>query len=60
MNERAHAPGVPEKIRYPGGKDGWFRVPCVACPYQATEAAMGRAIKRVQDHADAKNPTEEA
>lgn len=53
-----HAPTEAVQIRYPGGKDGWWRVECTAGDHAATDADPARATRRVQAHADAKNSNE--
>lgn len=54
---RPHGPGPAIRVRHPGGKDGWYRVGCVAeeCSYSATEATQERAVRRVEMHAQSKS-----
>lgn len=51
-----HVLGEPEKLNYPGGKHGMYRVAC-SCGYQTNVYAYPRhALKVAQQHREAMEP----
>jgi hypothetical protein len=55
-----HEPGEPEQTPHPGGKDGFWRVPCAHrnCEYYAWQASRDGAVAQVRQHATDKRAAE--